>query len=330
MRRHEEAREVLLGAKLALEHLGPEVRYNPELVLAKLDLDAGKFKEARPELERIAREARREGAQETEAAVRLELFYLAALFGDEPAVFSELGRLAELDAIRSFDVQSKVRAVVALRDDHIEGVETALDALDRELEREGATIRAYVRAMKTVRYLMAAWTGELTTAEARDGMAQVLAAVTTFVARQGVPRLVEQTYELRNWFALLEKALSADSRARVEATLADPGSHAIVVSSDFEGIRPPDGEWISLSRKPRTREILRCLVEHRTSNPGSTISAEELFEAAWPDTTIRHDSAMARVYTAISEIRKLGFADVLQKTDAGYLLDPEVDVVRLD
>lgn len=90
------------------------------------------------------------------------------------------------------------------------------------------------------------------------------------------------------------------------------------------------GDWIccrgnteSLLRRESLRRILRALA----SAEGQPLDAGTLFESGWPGETIRHESRVSRVHTAIWQLRRLGLGSQLVHRPAGYVLDPEVRVV---
>jgi tetratricopeptide (TPR) repeat protein len=102
---------------------------------------------------------------------------------------------------------------------------------------------------------------------------------------------------------------------------------ALVVAPDGSWFRPPGGAITDLSN----RRSLRLIVERLASERGAgarALSVEELFSAGWPTDRARPDAAAQRVYVAVSSLRKLGLESVLQKTDDGYRLDPDVPLVR--
>ena len=55
---------------------------------------------------------------------------------------------------------------------------------------------------------------------------------------------------------------------------------------------------------------------------------DALLEAGWPGQKVRAESGAHRVRVAVSTLRKLGLADVIETVEEGYRLDPEVPVER--
>jgi hypothetical protein len=93
-------------------------------------------------------------------------------------------------------------------------------------------------------------------------------------------------------------------------------------------IETPDGTRTSLVRHGSARRVLDALVTKRLTAPGLTLGPEALLEAGWPGERVRWESGLLRVYTAIRRIRKLGLHDVLVTRDDGYVLAPNVELVR--
>lgn len=88
-----------------------------------------------------------------------------------------------------------------------------------------------------------------------------------------------------------------------------------------------NGRHIKLERRQAPRRILArlCDLAHRT--PTATLTVERLFEAGWPGESIRYESQVKRVHTAIWTLRKMGLGEVLRTIDKGYCLDASVRFV---
>jgi hypothetical protein len=87
-----------------------------------------------------------------------------------------------------------------------------------------------------------------------------------------------------------------------------------------------DGEATQLGRRGALRLLLAHLTDARLRTAGRGVPLHEMFEAGWPGERIQHESAAARVYTAVQRLRGLGLASALITRDDGYLLDPALDV----
>ena len=83
---------------------------------------------------------------------------------------------------------------------------------------------------------------------------------------------------------------------------------------------------IPLARRPLLRRLMARLVVGRRESPGTGIGVQELVEAGWPGEQMHPHSAASRVYVAISTLRKLGLAEVIQRDENGYRLDPRLSI----
>lgn len=120
---------------------------------------------------------------------------------------------------------------------------------------------------------------------------------------------------------LLGRAAAALGRGAGEE-----GSAAIVLR-DKEARRVRLGACeVDLARKGPLRRLLHALVQEAVQRPGAPLSVDDLLGHGWPGEAPRGQTGRARVYVAISTLRKLGLERVLRKQDDGYLLDPEVKI----
>ena len=108
--------------------------------------------------------------------------------------------------------------------------------------------------------------------------------------------------------------------ARRELRLVDGGEHAIL----------PDGTEIDLETRYVLRRLLLALCDARDETPGRSVTLEELVELGWPDEQMTYESGIRRVYSAIRNLRKLGFEEVVLTGENGYLVDPDLVVVHGD
>ncbi|MGE0785394.1 MAG: protein kinase [Sandaracinaceae bacterium] len=96
-----------------------------------------------------------------------------------------------------------------------------------------------------------------------------------------------------------------------------------------------DGGWFEALGEPRValpersplRRLLAALAERAASRDRTPATLEELITAAWPGERLVRDSGEKRLRMSISRLRKLGLADRLVTTEAGYRLDGDVQVV---
>lgn len=309
----DEAERALERAGVSLQHRGPEVRHMADLAIARVQVARGDTPEAERMLDQILRETINDGAVETETLARTERFFLACRARDEDRIRAEAAAFPDLGGVRSFDARTHARAVAALVADLDTDGAAALDRLAEEVRAEEPSLLAYVLLQKAILAAIRGWRpgadSRVTVRAIRQRMDELAAELPGFDPQQVFP--------LRRWLQLLP---DVGSEARPQ----------LLVARNFSRVCPPDADWIDLSKKGRTRAVVRALIEARVASPGEPLTSEQIFACAWPQTSIRHESAMSRVYTAMSEIRKMGFAVVLQRTDVGYLIPPRVEVVFHD
>lgn len=79
-------------------------------------------------------------------------------------------------------------------------------------------------------------------------------------------------------------------------------------------------EYVSLDARPTLARVLSALAAHRENERREPLTAAEVFAVAWPGERIADGPAVARVYVAISTLRKLGLRKVLGGQGGGYHL----------
>jgi predicted ATPase len=141
-------------------------------------------------------------------------------------------------------------------------------------------------------------------------------------------RLVEALANIDRWtvrFARigLERALS---RAAPPPAANPAFDTALVIGPDARWFRAPGGGKVDLSRRRPLRLILGLLSSARRERPGAPLAVEGLLEGGWPGEIVLPEAGASRVYVAVSTLRRMGLRDVLQRVDAGYLIDPNTPV----
>lgn len=135
--------------------------------------------------------------------------------------------------------------------------------------------------------------------------------------REGVVRF--QLAELQSGWGAVRGVATGDRGAEAPAWTVGPAAR---------WVRPPGGERMELARHGSLRRVLDALVTRRLEEPGVAWSPGALVEAGWPDERVRYQSGLQRVYSVIRRLRALGLGGVLITRDDGYLIDPEIAVVR--
>jgi DNA-binding winged helix-turn-helix (wHTH) protein len=69
------------------------------------------------------------------------------------------------------------------------------------------------------------------------------------------------------------------------------------------------------------------LASKRVDVPGKVMLPGELIAAVWPGEIIAPHAAKNRLHVALSALRKAGLAEIIQRVDGGYRLDPGVPIL---
>lgn len=116
----------------------------------------------------------------------------------------------------------------------------------------------------------------------------------------------------------------------LKAHLAKVGDHRVLeVASDGTFARLPCGGEVDLETRYVLRRLLLAFCASHDAHPGRTMTLDELIEVGWPDERMAYESGTRRVYSAIRNLRKIGFDEVLLTGENGYLIDPDVTIVMV-
>lgn len=99
-------------------------------------------------------------------------------------------------------------------------------------------------------------------------------------------------------------------------------TRSLFVARDTAYFSVSGGERVDLRSKGPLRRIFSAIVKAHRDSPRNALSVNELFEAGWSGELAEPAALAGRVYSAISKLRRMGLADVLARTEAGYQLDP--------
>jgi predicted ATPase len=140
-------------------------------------------------------------------------------------------------------------------------------------------------------------------------------------------------------------SLADDSARNVEVRLsrmlveASPSRSIIPVAPESSAALLPGrvrvdarGRWfecegrarVPIVRRPSLRLVLAALARGRRDSPGKGIPWAELVSIGWPDERDLGEAGMARVYTLIRTLRRLGLEGALVTQPDGYVLEPDV------
>jgi hypothetical protein len=90
----------------------------------------------------------------------------------------------------------------------------------------------------------------------------------------------------------------------------------------------PSGVHIDLGRRRPLRRLTAALVEARVARPGRSLSAAELIAAGWPEEPNDGEASANRLRVGLCRLRQLGLDGLIVTTSTGWLLNPNVPIVR--
>ncbi len=108
--------------------------------------------------------------------------------------------------------------------------------------------------------------------------------------------------------------------------LLKPKPRVVTLTGSSESFQVDDAAPIDLKTRVTLKRILQHLADLRRS--GGTTTVDELIAAGWPGERVRPKSGANRVYVAINALRSFGLDAVIQRSDEGYFLDPDVQIVE--
>ncbi|MGK3963607.1 hypothetical protein WMF38_05470 [Sorangium sp. So ce118] len=73
--------------------------------------------------------------------------------------------------------------------------------------------------------------------------------------------------------------------------------------------------------------IVTALVDRHDEAPDASLSLQELLDAGWPGERPMAEAGANRVYVALTQLRRMGLRDVIQRSEHGYRLAPRA-VIR--
>lgn len=147
-------------------------------------------------------------------------------------------------------------------------------------------------------------------------------------AREASLPLADRSIDARFVLRLLQPRVRDLSRALGEPIPPSSMSPRLEVEPSGRWFRLRHGQRTGLANRPVLASVLRVLALERELRPGRGVDADALFAAAWSGERAVAKARAARVYVAISSLRKLGLGPLLLRTHEGYLLDPEVPLDR--
>ncbi len=102
----------------------------------------------------------------------------------------------------------------------------------------------------------------------------------------------------------------------------------LLIREDGSVFRTPGApEAASLYKDGPSSRLLAVLAIQRADAPGVVMLPAELIAAVWPGEIIAPRAAKNRLHVALSALRKAGLAEIIQRVDGGYRLDPEIPIL---
>jgi hypothetical protein len=90
----------------------------------------------------------------------------------------------------------------------------------------------------------------------------------------------------------------------------------------------PFGTQVDLTRRPTLMRLLQALVEVRVDRPGEAVPSSALIARGWPEDPVVSEASANRLRVALCRLRQLGLESVIMTTNAGWMLNTAVPVVR--
>jgi hypothetical protein len=104
------------------------------------------------------------------------------------------------------------------------------------------------------------------------------------------------------------------------------GSSTLVLGFELRWIAGEDGVQHPLGHA--LSRIVTALVDRHSEAPDASLSLQDLLEAGWPGERPVAEAGANRVYVALTQLRRMGLRDVIERHERGYRLAPHT-VVRL-
>ncbi|WP_437322455.1 hypothetical protein [Sorangium sp. So ce394] len=126
-------------------------------------------------------------------------------------------------------------------------------------------------------------------------------------------------------FASLVASLLAGRPLPLAAEAAPTCPPTLVLGCEVRWIAAEDGVKHTLGHA--LSRIVTALVDRHDEAPDAALSLQDLFEAGWPGERPVANAGANRVYVALTQLRRMGLRDVIERNEHGYRLAPRA-VVR--
>jgi len=280
-----------------------------------LHFELGRPDEARACFEEALAICEELGFRAGAACITGNLGWLDQVSGDLDLAVTRFHRaIAEARAVGHTLVAAQFLASLGAAEAMRDRREAATDAF-AEAERTAAPSPAQRASIETLRGFL-----DLAHARAAAGNGDRAAGA----RHQGdAERRLEQARDApeaeRNGDVRLAIKLLAEALGEGFPTSRRPASLRIDASTRSIGLER--GDVVDLSRHPRLWRVLEAVV--RAERP---LDADAVFQAGWPDERIGKRSAKNRVHVALSTLRKMGLAGIIESGEQGYRIASGVSV----
>lgn len=78
------------------------------------------------------------------------------------------------------------------------------------------------------------------------------------------------------------------------------------------------------------RRIVMALAELHRCSPGAVLAVKEICEAGWPGERMVPEAGANRVYVALTQLRRMGMRDFIERCDGGYRFAPDLVIDSVD
>ncbi|WP_437312505.1 hypothetical protein [Sorangium sp. So ce385] len=126
-------------------------------------------------------------------------------------------------------------------------------------------------------------------------------------------------------FASLVASLLAGRPLPLAAEAPPACPPTLVLGCEVRWIAAKDGEKHTLGHA--LSRIVTALVDRHDEAPDASLSLQDLFEAGWPGERPVAGAGANRVYVALTQLRRMGLREVIERNEHGYRLAPRA-VVR--
>src|SRR5262249_1025893 len=111
--------------------------------------------------------------------------------------------------------------------------------------------------------------------------------------------LIDRSFDVRFAARGLERAISSFAAPARRAKIPDLPKEALAVARQGRYFRPPEGDFVDLSRRRSLARLVARLAKQRHLSPGQGLPWQALFESGWPKESLPAEAAKNRLLNAI-------------------------------